>query len=109
MMSILSKSLLPTVRRKHSIKERDKHNIFTAKDLLKKRKKSYSVMVVKEEDGGYSGRCIEYPGAISQGETMAELRRNMKDAISLVRQSYEREIIKIASEQAMRQKNQPPH
>jgi predicted RNase H-like HicB family nuclease len=55
--------------------------------------------VVKEEDGGYSGRCIEYPGAISQGETLPELRKNMKEAINLIRQSYEKELMKIISEE----------
>ena len=104
----LPKSLLPlpsTARRKRSLKERDKHNTFTTKDVLRKRKSTYRVMVVKEEDGSYSGRCIEYPGAISQGETLAELKENMKDAISLVRQSYEGEIVKIAREQAMKNNN----
>lgn len=65
-------------------------------------KRTYRVIVVQEEDGGYSGRCIEYPGAISQGETMAELKKNMKDAISLVQKSYDREIAKIVREQAMK-------
>jgi len=50
----------------------------------------FNVIVVKEEDGGYSGRCIEYPGAISQGETLEELECNMRDAISLIQQSYEK-------------------
>lgn len=101
-VSTLPKSFLST--RKHSTKEWKTPYVYKTKDLVKKKKRTYSVMVVKEEDGGYSGRCIEYPGAISQGETLAELRENMKEAISLVRQSYEREIVKIVSEQA--KKNQ---
>jgi predicted RNase H-like HicB family nuclease len=39
---------------------------------------------VRKEEGGYSGQCIELPAAISQGETLEELKENMKDAILLV-------------------------
>lgn len=38
----------------------------------------------KEKEGGFSGRCLELPAAISQGETLEELRQNMIDAINLV-------------------------
>ena len=40
--------------------------------------KEYTIEVRKEEEGGYSGRCIELPGAISQGETLEELEENIK-------------------------------
>jgi hypothetical protein len=30
-------------------------------------------------EGGFSGRCLESPGAISQGETLEELRVNNTD------------------------------
>jgi predicted RNase H-like HicB family nuclease len=55
----------------------------------------YRVIVVKEEDGGYSGKSVDFPGAVSQGETLAELKRNMKEAIVLVRESYKEEAEKI--------------
>ena len=38
----------------------------------------------EKEDGGFSGRCLELPAAISQGETLEELEANMLDAIQLV-------------------------
>jgi hypothetical protein len=41
-------------------------------------------MVTKEDGGGYSGQCLELPAAISKGETLDELREDMKDAIQLV-------------------------
>lgn len=41
----------------------------------------------EEEEGGFSGQCLELPGAISQGETIEELIENMKDAIRLILQS----------------------
>jgi predicted RNase H-like HicB family nuclease len=44
----------------------------------------YSMVVVREEYG-YSARCIEYPGAITQGNTLDELAKNMEEAISLVK------------------------
>lgn len=45
----------------------------------------YTVIIKKDpESGWYVGRCAQIPGAVSQGETFAELMENMKDAISLV-------------------------
>lgn len=52
----------------------------------------YTVAYRKEEEGGFSGRCLELPAAISQGETFEELQANMKDAISLVKESIDEEI-----------------
>jgi predicted RNase H-like HicB family nuclease len=53
------------------------------------RRKSYIIRVTEEEEGGYSGQCAELPAAISQGETLEELRQNMKDAIQLVLESQQ--------------------
>jgi predicted RNase H-like HicB family nuclease len=36
------------------------------------------------EGRGFSGRCLELLGAISQGETLEELERNMIDAVQLI-------------------------
>jgi predicted RNase H-like HicB family nuclease len=47
----------------------------------------FTVYYQEEEEGGYSGRCAELPAAISQGETLEELKENMKDAIELVLES----------------------
>ncbi len=47
---------------------------------------NYTVLVEKEDEGGYSGQCLEMPSAISQGETMDELKQNMQEAIELVLQ-----------------------
>jgi predicted RNase H-like HicB family nuclease len=48
----------------------------------------YTIVVTEEkEDGGFSGRCLELPAAISQGETLDELRANMHEAIQLVLES----------------------
>lgn len=47
---------------------------------------NYTVLVEPEDEGGFSGQCLELPSAISQGETMDELEKNMKEAIDLVLQ-----------------------
>ncbi len=44
----------------------------------------YTIILEKEEEGGYSAQCLELPGAISQGETKEEALRNVKEAIALV-------------------------
>jgi predicted RNase H-like HicB family nuclease len=44
----------------------------------------YTIILEKQEEGGYSAQCLELPGAISQGETKEEALRNVKEAIELV-------------------------
>jgi predicted RNase H-like HicB family nuclease len=52
----------------------------------------YTVVYIEEAEGGFSGRCLELPGAISQGETLEELKVNITDAIQLMLASiYEEE------------------
>lgn len=44
--------------------------------------KHYPVLITPDPvDGGYVAECPELPGCFSQGETLAEARRNIKDAI----------------------------
>jgi predicted RNase H-like HicB family nuclease len=58
---------------------------------LRNHAKSFTIRVTeeKQDDGGFSGQCIELPAAISQGETLEELRQNMKEAIELVLEEEE--------------------
>ena len=44
----------------------------------------YCVVYTEETEGGFSGRCLELPYAISQGETLEELKVNITDAIQLM-------------------------
>ncbi|MFZ0511621.1 MAG: type II toxin-antitoxin system HicB family antitoxin [Candidatus Nitrosopolaris sp.] len=44
----------------------------------------YTIVYTEEVEGGFSGRCLELPGAISQGETLEDLKVNMVDAIQLI-------------------------
>ena len=45
---------------------------------------NYSVILEPQEEGGYTIRCLELPGAISQGETKTEALKNIKEAITLI-------------------------
>jgi len=54
--------------------------------------RTFTVILRREEKGGYSVRCVELPGAISQGETEEEALANIKDAITLVLQELESRI-----------------
>jgi len=43
----------------------------------------YTVVYTEETEGGFSGRCSELPGAISQGETLRELEVNITDSLHI--------------------------
>lgn len=45
---------------------------------------SFTAVFVEEPAGGYSAYVEEIPGANSQGETLEEAKKNLKEAISLV-------------------------
>ncbi len=46
----------------------------------------FTVLIHEAEEGetGYWGEVLEMPGCVSQGETLAELRANMREAIEAV-------------------------
>lgn len=58
--------------------------------MAKARVKGYRFTVVlrKEDVGGYSVRCVEIPGAISQGETREEALKNIREAIELYLEAF---------------------
>ncbi|CEA12604.1 MAG: type II toxin-antitoxin system HicB family antitoxin [Methanobacterium sp.] len=51
----------------------------------------YTIILEKEEEGGYSAQCLELPGAISQGESKEEAIENIKVAIELVLETLDLE------------------
>ncbi|MEM3007634.1 MAG: type II toxin-antitoxin system HicB family antitoxin [Candidatus Nitrosotenuis sp.] len=51
---------------------------------ISQKSRKFTIIINKEKEGGYSGQCLELPGAISQAETLEELKTNMADAINLV-------------------------
>ena len=52
-------------------------------------KRKFTIRIQKANEGGYIGRCLELPGAISEGETLEELKSNMTEAIQLILDEFE--------------------
>ena len=44
----------------------------------------YTVVLEQQEEGGFSVKCVELPGAISQNDSKEESLINIKEAIELV-------------------------
>ena len=44
----------------------------------------YTMMLHKAEEGGYWAEIAELPGCVTQGETLDELRDNMREAMEAV-------------------------
>ena len=57
--------------------------LINAIGLLGSMTKTYHVIIEKDEDGGYVGYVPELSGCVSQGDTLDELMKNMKEAIEL--------------------------
>ena len=46
-------------------------------------KRTFTVIIERDADGGYVATVAELPGCATQGETLRELRANVKEAIGL--------------------------
>ena len=44
----------------------------------------YTAYIEPQPEGGYVGWVAEVPGAITQGESLQEVRENLKEAVALV-------------------------
>jgi len=51
-----------------------------------------TVILRKEEEGGYSVQCLELPGAISEGETKKETLANIREAIEGYLEAFPEEL-----------------
>ena len=60
----------------------EKH-LYSELPLSNDMKRTFHVIIQKDEDGGYVGIVQELEGCYSQGETLDELMKNIKDAIEL--------------------------
>ena len=49
----------------------------------------YEVVLIREDDGGYSVSVPDVPGAYSDGDTEAEAMENIVDAIAMLEESRE--------------------
>ncbi len=54
--------------------------------------RKFTLQVIKSPEGGFTGRCLELPAAISEGDTLEELESNMKEVIQLVLESIEEQV-----------------
>ena len=54
-------------------------------------RRSFTVILEEEEDGGYSAYCPSLPGCISQGNNRAKALENIGEAIRIVLETLEGE------------------
>ena len=54
----------------------------------------FTIILRKEEEGGYSAQCLELPGFISEGETREEALKNIKEAIKGYLEAFSEEVEK---------------
>jgi len=53
------------------------------KAIIRNMSKKFNVIVEQDEDGMYIGKVLNLKGCLSQGKTLDELMKNIKEAISL--------------------------
>jgi predicted RNase H-like HicB family nuclease len=51
--------------------------------MMKVKGRTYTYVIRKAEDGGFIAKCIELPQVHTEGETMTEVKKNMRDALTL--------------------------
>ncbi|MCL2131890.1 MAG: type II toxin-antitoxin system HicB family antitoxin [Lentimicrobiaceae bacterium] len=47
----------------------------------------YTAIIEKRPNGWYIAQCEQVPGALTQGQTIEEVKENLKEAIALVLES----------------------
>jgi len=52
--------------------------------------KTFKIVIFKAEEGGYWATCPILEGCNTQGETIAEIKENMKEAIALCLEDLKR-------------------
>ena len=62
--------------------------------------RKFHVIIEQDEDGGFIGKVPELQGCLSQGDTLDELMRNIKEAIELCLE-VEREGKEMISEESI--------
>jgi predicted RNase H-like HicB family nuclease len=55
----------------------------------------YKVIIHKAEEGGYWAEVPALPGCFSQGETLEEVRANIKEAIEAYIESQEKDLLEL--------------
>jgi predicted RNase H-like HicB family nuclease len=62
---------------------------------------TYQVIAHSAEEGGYWGEVVGFLGCVSQGETLEELIKNIREAIQAVRQNEVEANIQLLPEPAV--------
>jgi predicted RNase H-like HicB family nuclease len=55
--------------------------------------KTFNIVIYKAEEGGYWATCPALHGCNTQGETIEEIKENMKEAILLCLEDYTPETV----------------
>ncbi len=50
---------------------------------MKVKGQTFTFVVKKAEEGGYVAKCVELPQVHTEGETLKEVRQNMREALNL--------------------------
>ena len=66
---------------------------------MKCMKQIFHIIIEQDEDGGYIGKVAELPACMSQGDTLDELMKNIKEAIELCLEVQSKEKAKVDEEQ----------
>lgn len=53
------------------------------KAIINNMSRKFNVLIEQDEDGVYIGKVLNLKGCLSQGKTLDELMKNIKEAISL--------------------------
>ena len=61
--------------------------------------RKFHVLIEQDEDGGYVGKVPELKGCLSQGDTLDELMKNIKEAIELCLEVEAEENVNVTEEQ----------
>ena len=61
--------------------------------------KIFHVIIEKDEDGVYIGKVPELQGCLSQGDSLDDLMKNIKEAIELCLEVQSKEKAKVEEEQ----------
>ena len=62
-------------------------------------KKTFHVIIEQDEDCGYVGKVQELRGCLSQGDSIDELIKNIKEAIELCLEVQEKEKVSLNKEE----------
>jgi len=61
---------------------------------MKRMERTFHVIIEQDEDGGYIGRVPELQGCLSQGDTLDDLIKNIKEAAELCLEVEEKKGVK---------------